>query len=90
MENISDFLGNNYTPRMSQKTLQKILQTFLSALHILLIVLMVGIGLLALFQPEVIQGVIDWLEMQIKSWGEWNYVILFWDIFCNTRRLGRR
>ena len=61
---------------MNKKKLQALLQYFLTALHILLVVLMVGIGLLSLFRPDIMRLGIDWMGVQIKSWGEWNYVIL--------------
>lgn len=61
---------------MNKKKLQALLQYFLTALHVLLVVLMVGIGLLSLFRPDIMRLGIDWMGIQIKSWGEWNYVIL--------------
>lgn len=61
---------------MNKKKLQALLQYFLTALHILLVVLMVGIGLLSLFRHDIMRLGIDWMGVQIKSWGEWNYVIL--------------
>lgn len=61
---------------MNKKNLQSLLQYFLTALHVLLIALMVGIGLLSLFRPDIMRLGIDWMGIQIKSWGEWNYLIL--------------
>lgn len=49
----------------------------LSVLHIVFMILMVGIGLLTIFSPETIKTAIDWMGIQIKSWGNWNYLILF-------------
>ena len=62
---------------MNKKIYQKILNSFLSALHIILVTLMVVIGLLSLFRPDLMRMGIDWMGVQIKSWGEWNYIILF-------------
>lgn len=61
---------------MNKKKLQILLNHFLTVLHVLLVTLMVGIGLLSLFSPETMRQGIDWMGAQIKSWGEWNYVIL--------------
>lgn len=61
---------------MNTKKLQVLLNQFLTVLHVLLIVLMVAIGLLSLFRPDVMRLGIDWMGIQIKSWGEWNYGIL--------------
>lgn len=62
---------------MDKKSLKKIFDTSLSVLHIFLVVLMVAIGLLWLFRPDLIRIVIDWMGVQIKSWWDWNYIILF-------------
>lgn len=56
--------------------MKKIISTLLTLLHVVLVVLMVGIGLMSLFRPELIRMGIDWMGSQIKSWWEWNYVIL--------------
>jgi membrane protein DedA with SNARE-associated domain len=61
---------------MNKKTLQRIVRYILSGLHIVLIVLMVAIGLLSLFRPDLMRLGIDWMGVQIKSWGQWNYIIL--------------
>lgn len=61
---------------MNNKTIQKIFRFILSGLHIVLIVLMVAIGLLSLFRPDLMRLGIDWMGVQIKSWGQWNYIIL--------------
>ncbi len=61
---------------MNKKKLQTLLNHFLTVLHVLLVTLMVGIGLLSLFSPETMRQGIDWMGIQIKSWGQWNYVIL--------------
>jgi hypothetical protein len=61
---------------MNQKTLKKLFDTFLAAIHIILLILMVGIGFLSLFRPDLMRIGIDWMGVQIKSWGEWNYIIL--------------
>jgi membrane-associated protein len=55
---------------------KKLLDRLISFLHIILIVLMVSVGLLSLFRPDIIRIGIDWMGIQIKSWGEWNYLIL--------------
>ena len=61
---------------MNKKTLQRIIRYILSGLHIVLIVLMVAIGLLSIFRPDLMRLGIDWMGVQIKSWGQWNYIIL--------------
>ena len=62
---------------MNKQGLQKLLSFALNVLHIVLVTLMIGIGLLSLFRPDIMREGIDWMGVQIKSWGEWNYVILF-------------
>jgi len=62
---------------MNKKIFRQFLGYFLSLLHIILVSLMVVIGLLSLFRPDLMRDGIDWMGVQIKSWGEWNYVILF-------------
>ena len=49
----------------------------MTTLHIIFVVLMIGIGILSFASPEVIRAVIDWMGVQITSWGNWNYLILF-------------
>lgn len=61
---------------MNKKKIQQLFNHLLTALHIVLVTLMVGIGLLSLFRPDLVRVGIDWMGVQIKSWGEWNYVIL--------------
>jgi len=56
---------------------KKIVSTFMTTLHIIFVVLMIGIGILSFASPEVIRAVIDWMGVQITSWGNWNYLILF-------------
>lgn len=48
--------------------MKKIISTLLTLLHVVLVVLMVGIGLMSLFRPELIRMGIDWMGSQIKSW----------------------
>lgn len=62
---------------MSRPTLKKIVSIIISTLHITLLAVMIIIGLLSLFEPEMIRSVIDWMGVQIKSWWNWNYLILF-------------
>jgi len=62
---------------MNKKTVQRFLGYILNALHVVLVTLMVVIGLLSLFRPDLMREGIDWMGVQIKSWGEWNYIILF-------------
>jgi len=59
------------------KKLQLILRYTITLLHILLVTAMVVIGLLSLFRPDIMRGVIDFMGIQIRSWWEWNYLILF-------------
>jgi hypothetical protein len=61
---------------MNKKTLQRFLSAILNILHIILVILMVAIGLLSLFRPDIMREGIDWMGVQMKSWGEWNYIIL--------------
>lgn len=61
---------------MNKKKIQQLFNHLLTALHIVLVTLMVGIGLLSLFRPDLMRVGIDWMGVQIKSWGEWNYLIL--------------
>jgi membrane-associated protein len=61
---------------MYKKTLKKVFDTLISALHIFLLILMVSIGLLWIFRPDLIRIGIDWMGIQIKSWWDWNYLIL--------------
>ena len=63
--------------RMNKKTLQRFLSYILNTLHVILVTLMIVIGLLSLFRPDLMREGIDWMGVQIKSWGEWNYIILF-------------
>ncbi len=37
---------------------------------------MVVVGLISLFRPDLMRNGIEWMGVQIKSWGEWNYIIL--------------
>lgn len=62
--------------RMNIAHLKKTIQTLLSILHIIMLILMVAGGLLSLFRPDLIKIGIDWMGIQIKSWWEWNYLIL--------------
>ena len=61
---------------MNKKNLQSLLQYFLTALHVVLVVLMVGIAVISLFRPDIMKWVIDWMGIQIQSWWQWNYSIL--------------
>ncbi len=62
---------------MYRKNLKKILSAVITTLHVVLLVAMVVIGLLSLFRPDIMREIIDWMGIQIKSWGNWNYLILF-------------
>lgn len=53
---------------MYTKKLQLILRYTITLLHILLVTAMVVIGLLSLFRPDIMRGVIDFMGIQIKSW----------------------
>ena len=46
---------------MNKKTLQRFLSAILNILHIILVILMVAIGLLSLFRPDIIREGIDWM-----------------------------
>lgn len=54
--------------RMNIAHLKKTIQTLLSILHIIMLILMVAGGLLSLFRPDLIKIGIDWMGIQIKSW----------------------
>lgn len=62
---------------MYSKNIKRFLGYIISTLHVILLAAMIIIGLLSLFRPDIMRGVIDWMWVQIKSWWEWNYVILF-------------
>ena len=62
---------------MNRYFYKKIFNTILTILHVTLLIAMVGIGLLSLFRPDIMRDGIDWMWVQIKSWGSWNYAILF-------------
>lgn len=62
---------------MNSKNIKRFLGYIISTLHVILLAAMIIIGLLSLFRPDIMRGVIDWMWIQIKSWWEWNYVILF-------------
>jgi len=57
--------------------LKKFIQVLMSVLHIIFLILMIGIGILSFVSPETIRIAIDWMGVQITSWGNWNYLILF-------------
>lgn len=57
--------------------LKKFVNTFMAVLHITFLILMIGIGILSFASPDTIRAVIDWMGVQITSWGNWNYLILF-------------
>jgi membrane protein DedA with SNARE-associated domain len=62
---------------MNSKNIKRFLGYIISTLHVILLAAMIIVGLLSLFRPDIMRGVIDWMWIQIKSWWEWNYVILF-------------
>ncbi len=62
------YFEKTYTARMNKKSLKKILDIILSVTHITLLILMVVIGLLGIFRPDLIRIGIDWMGIQIKSW----------------------
>lgn len=59
------------------KTLKNFLKTITFILHIILLIAMIVIGILSFTSPEIIRAVLDWMGEQIRSWGNWNYLILF-------------
>lgn len=59
------------------KPLKNILRIIATSLHIIFVILMLGIGILSFTSPETIRITIDWMGVQIQSWGNWNYLILF-------------
>ncbi len=58
-------------------SLKHFLKTFTLILHIIFLIVMIGIGILSFTSPEIIRAIIDWMGEQIRSWGNWNYLILF-------------
>jgi membrane protein DedA with SNARE-associated domain len=59
------------------KSLKKFLKTFTLVLHGIFLIAMIGIGILSFTSPDIIRAIIDWMGEQIRSWGNWNYLILF-------------
>lgn len=62
---------------MYRTNIRKILNALITTLHVILFTAMVAIGLLSLFRPDIMREIIDWMWVQIKSWWNWNYIILF-------------
>lgn len=62
---------------MYRTNIRKILNALITTLHVILFAAMVIIGLLSLFRPDIMRDIIDWMWVQIKSWWQWNYLILF-------------
>lgn len=62
---------------MQKKSLKKYFENLLTLIHIVLVGLMFGIGILSFFRPEIIKSGIEWMRLQIQFWGQWNYLILF-------------
>lgn len=48
----------------------------LRALHVVFLIIMIIGAFISLFRPDIIQWIIDWMGIQIQSWGKWNYIIL--------------
>lgn len=69
------FWKSFYTANM--KSLKKFFKNFVLALHIFFMIAMVGLGILSFTSPDIIRAVLDWIGEQIRSWGNWNYLILF-------------
>lgn len=46
---------------MYRKNIKKILNLIITTLHVILFAAMVVIGLLSLFRPDIMRGVIDWM-----------------------------
>lgn len=61
---------------MNIKKIKSFLSQVLTVIHIVSVILMVVIGLLSLFRPDIMRDVIEWMGIQIKSWWQWNYLIL--------------
>ncbi len=59
------------------KSLKNFLKITTLALHIIFLIAMVALGILSFVSPETIRALLDWIGEQIRSWGNWNYVILF-------------
>lgn len=61
---------------MNIKKIKSFLSQVLTVIHIVSVILMVVIGLLSLFRPDIMRDAIEWMWIQIKSWWQWNYLIL--------------
>lgn len=59
------------------KSLKNLLKTLTLVLHVVFLIVMIGIGILSFTSPDTIRAIIDWMGEQIRSWGNWNYLILF-------------
>ncbi|MEI6711653.1 MAG: hypothetical protein WCK88_05755 [bacterium] len=59
------------------KSLKNFLRIVTIALHVILLILMVGMGILSFVSPGTIRAILGWVGEQIRSWGNWNYIILF-------------
>ncbi len=59
------------------KSLKNLLKIATLILHIIFLIAMIGIGILSFTSPDIIRAIIDWMGEQIRSWGNWNYLILF-------------
>ncbi len=60
-----------------KNTLKQFFQYFMSTVQVVFAVLMIILVIFALFRAEMVQGWIDIIGVHIKSWGNWNYVVLF-------------
>ena len=56
---------------------KKVLKTLALVLHIVFLIAMIVLGILSFVSPETIRAILDWMGEQIRSWGNWNYLILF-------------
>lgn len=61
---------------MNIKKIKTFFSRVLTIVHVISVILMVIIGLLSLFRPDLMRVAIEWMGMHIKAWGNWNYLIL--------------
>ncbi|MFA6080191.1 MAG: DedA family protein [Candidatus Gracilibacteria bacterium] len=59
------------------KSFKNFLKITTLVLHVIFLIAMIGIGILSFTSPETIRTILDWMGEQIRSWGNWNYLILF-------------
>lgn len=62
---------------MYKKNIKLLIRYTLTGMHVLLVTAMILIGIFSIFWPHQMREIIEWMGVQVKSLGEWNYLILF-------------